>query len=453
MQSRSRRVRLSVTILFLSVFLLGDDGCEPPAGNADLTLLELDDEGVNVLTGFDPLTTQYSVTVAKNPITVRAEPADPGSTIVVFYLGGDFPMTGTEIDLNMQLGITVIVVYVTAPQGKTRSYLISVTHDQPATTKTINVACTSNVLQPNFYGMDLTVKTPSLPDGASSLPFTAEVSGVARLPRWIMQPASNIVPGGIQQAVLNEVAVTVQARSGASGDDVLLNEDASAITPGLTSYCLFPDLQVCDPANDLDPNDPSMGNSDCLGGMEGVPCLPPVLVIDLPVSTDCGPGGACEAIGEGFADDNSACDVNGTCILDDLDIPLTPGTMDLTPDPSGDILFGFADQNVPDLTLCPDPDPDECTQPFHADGSYDIPAAVYGDPAPPTGLRGYLMPLLLALQCAMAEPGGVCAGQTTLGCLTDTDCGAAAPCDFVSVEGVSMPSPDASLLAIPIGNP
>ncbi len=443
-------------MLALGAFILGHNHDCGPSGNPDLILLELEDEGQNLIVGFDPQQKIYDVTVSKNPVTVKATPAEAGSTIQVSYMGADWvsPVSGAaEHDVNVALGDTVIVVIATTTGSAWRSYLINVTHDQPATTKTINVACTSGVLQPNFIGLDLTVKTPSLPDGASSKPFTAEVGGVARFPRWIMQPASKIVPGGIQQAVLVEVAVTAQVRSGATGDDVLLREDASAISPGLTNFCQFPPDQVCDPANDLDPNDPSMGNTDCLGGVQGVSCLPARLVIDLPVSTDCGPGGACEAIGEGFADEDSACDLNGNCIVDDLDIPLATATMDLTPDPSGEILLGFADQNVPDLTLCPDPDPDECTQPFHADGSYDIPAAVYAEPAPPTGFRVDLMSLIAPLQCAMAEPGGVCAGQTTLGCLTDADCGGAAPCDFVSVEGVSMPTPDSSLLAIPIGDP
>ncbi|MEM7437321.1 MAG: cadherin-like beta sandwich domain-containing protein, partial [Myxococcota bacterium] len=350
MQLISSRVRRCGAIVALAAFILGQDDCGP-SGNPDLVLLELEDEGQNLIVGFDPQQRTYDVTVSQNPVTVKATPAEAGSTIQVSYLGANWvsPASGAaEHDVNVALGDTVIVVIVTTAGNAWRSYLINVTHDQPAMTKTINVACTSFVLEPNFYGLDLTVKTPSLPDGADSKPFTAEVGGVARFPRGILQPASNIVPGGIQQAVLVEVAVTAQVRSGATGSDVLLRENASAISPGLTSFCQFPLDQVCDPANDLDPDDPSMGNTDCLGGVQGVPCFAPRLFVDLPVSTDCGPGGACEAIGEGYAGGSSACDLNAFCIIDDLDIPLATATMDLTPDPSGEILLGFADQDVPD---------------------------------------------------------------------------------------------------------
>ena len=190
------------------------------------------------------------------------------------------------------------------------------------------------------------------------------------------------------------------------------------------------------------------GNPDCIVP----PCQQPaVLVVDLPVSTDCGPGGVCEAIGEGDADPNSGCDANGSCISDDLSIPVTTISAPFTPDPTGQILFGFADQNVPNLVLCPAAAPD-CSEAFHPDGAYDLPDVVYPDPASPTGIRFDVAGLFLAYQCVMAEPGGVCTGETSLGCLTDTDCGAAGPCDFASVEGVAMPSPDSSLLAVPIGD-
>ena len=133
-------------------------------------------------------------------------------------------------------------------------------------------------------------------------------------------------------------------------------------------------------------------------------------------------------------------------------IPLATATGVFTPDSSGDdVLFGWADQNVPDLVLCPAATP-ACTETFHPDGSYDLPEAMYMNPSAPMGLRMDLSSLFIPLQCAMAEPGGVCTGQTNVGCLTDADCGGLVPCDF-TVEGVSMPTPDASLLAVPIEDP
>ncbi|MDH3726444.1 MAG: hypothetical protein OER77_02850, partial [Myxococcales bacterium] len=290
------------------------------------------------------------------------------------------------------------------------------------------------------------VAAPSVAGGPAPDDFTASFSGAVRFPKLFLAAASNNVPGGLQQGVIDEVSATVQVRSGATGPDVVLHEDLDAIVPGPTHLCLLPEGQVCDPANDVDPNDPSAGNTDCLGGV--LPCQPEVTLIDFPTSTDCGAGGVCDLIGEGFANPSSACSYNGFCFPEDLLIPLAPATGVFTPDSSGDILFGWADQNVPDLVLCPAAAP-ACAEAFHPDGSYDLPEAVYMNPSAPTGLRTYTAGLFIPLQCAMAEPGGVCTGQPDLGCLTDSDCGAFGPCDS-TVEGVSMPTPDASLIAVPI---
>ena len=346
--------------------------------------------------------------------------------------------------------MSALVVVVEATGGLVRSYILNVTHDVPPQTKTIPVPCVSVVPAPNELGFDLTVAAPSVAGGAAPEDFTASFSGVARVPKFYMEAASNIIPGGIQQGVVDDVAATVQVRSGATGPDVLLTADLDAIIPGPTNLCALPPGQVCDPANDLDPNDPLAGNTDCLGGV--LPCLPEVTLIDFPTSSDCGAGGVCDAIGEGFANPNSSCSYVGFCFTDDLSIPLAAATGVFTPDSFGDdILFGWADQNVPDLVLCPAAAP-RCTETFHPDGSYDLPPAVYANPVAPMGLRLDFSSLFLPLQCAMAEPGGVCTGQTDLGCLTDADCGAFGPCDF-TVEGVSMPTPDASLIAVPIEAP
>ena len=162
-------------------------------------------------------------------------------------------------------------------------------------------------------------------------------------------------------------------------------------------------------------------------------------------------GGVCDAIGEGDANPFSSCSRNGFCFPEDLLVPLAAATGVFTPDPSGAILYGWADQNVPDLVVCPAASP-ACTEAFHPDGSYDLPEALGANPTAPIGIRFNSAGLFAPFQCAMAEPGGVCTGQTDLGCLTDADCGGSGPCDF-TVEGVSMPTPDASLIALPIEQP
>jgi hypothetical protein len=439
--------------LVLWVFLVGQSGdCERPTGNTQLTLLELEDDGQNVVMGFMSSQRIYDVTVSKNPVTVRAQSVEAGAIVSVSYLGASHPMGvgGGEVDVSVALGESTLFVIVEATGGLTQSYALNVTHDVPPQTKAITVACANNVvLEPNVLDFDLTVAAPSVAGGPTPSDFTASFSGAVRFPRFYLNAASNLVPGGLQQAIVDEVTATVQSRSGATGSDVELHEDLDAIVPGPTHLCVLPEGQVCDPANDVDPNDPSQGNTDCLGG--ALPCQPEVTLIDFPISTDCGAGGVCDSIGEGFPNLYSSCSYNGFCITDDLLIPLAPATGVFTPDASGDILFGWADQNVPDLVLCPAAAPD-CAEAFHPDGSYDLPSAVYANPSAPMGLRMDLASLFIPLQCAMAEPGGVCTGQTNVGCLTDSDCGGSGPCDF-TVEGVSMPTPDASLIAVPIEDP
>jgi len=299
------------------------------------------------------------------------------------------------------------------------------------------------IAEPDNLGFDLTVGAPPVVGGQAPEDFEASFSGVVRVPRFFLQAASNIVPGGITQAVIDEVAATVQVRSGATGPDVELGADATAITPGPNFFCLFPSDQVCDPANDVDPDDPSAGNTDCLDG--AVPCArPAVTVIDLPISTDCSVGGTCDLLGE-----NTSCDLANFCIASDLEIPLAEETATFTPDASGVVLFGWADQGVPGLSLCPGAD---CQEAFEAEGSYSLPAAVYSDPVAPTGVRINATGLFLPFQCAIAEPGGICAGQPEIACLRPEDCGGSGPCDF-SVAGVSMPTPDSSLIFVGIDEP
>ena len=67
-------------VLVLWVFVVGQSGdCEQPTGNTDLTLLELEDEGQNVVVGFMSSERTYDVVVAKNPVTVRAQSVEAGA--------------------------------------------------------------------------------------------------------------------------------------------------------------------------------------------------------------------------------------------------------------------------------------------------------------------------------------------------------------------------------------
>lgn len=299
-------------------------------------------------------------------------------------------------------------------------------------TKTIPVSCANSVSpaqQPLPF--ELTVATTPVAGGQAPQDFTAAFTGFAVFPEFFLDAAQPTVSGGVQQAELVDLVATVQVRSGATGPDVPLAADTSSISPGPTRLCNFPTNQVC------------VADSECLGQT----CNPPVVLIEFPTSADCTPGGLCEQLGK-----SSQCAYNNFCITGDLLIPLGPASATFTPDSSGAVLFGWADQNVPGLTLCPAAAP-ACTESFHLDGSYDLPPASFSAPTGPVGVRLNINnALFVPLQCAMAEPGGVCAGQPDVGCLTHGECGASGPCDR-SVSDIAMPSPDASLIYIGVDEP
>ena len=82
------------------------------------------------------------------------------------------------------------------------------------------------------------------------------------------------------------------------------------------------------------------------------------------------------------------------------------------------------------------------------DGCYDLPASVFSDPlaTPGSGIRVNVAgALFVAIQCAGATAGGICASGE--GCIVDADC-AAAPCTLTT--DVVCPTPDADLISCPI---
>ncbi|MEM7136353.1 MAG: PKD domain-containing protein, partial [Myxococcota bacterium] len=99
---------------------------------------------------------------------------------------------------------------------------------------------------------------------------------------------------------------------------------------------------------------------------------------------------------------------------------------------------------VPGLVTCPAAAPD-CQDPFMPDGCYDLPAAVFANPAAPIGIRVNASGLFVPIQCAQATAGGICASGE--GCLVDGDC-ATAPCTLTT--DVVCPTPTADLPSCPI---
>ena len=121
------------------------------------------------------------------------------------------------------------------------------------------------------------------------------------------------------------------------------------------------------------------------------------------------------------------------------------------PDPSGAVLFGWADQGVPGLVTCPAAAPD-CQESFMPDGCYDLPNAIYGDPignpasiGPISTRLNIAGALFVAFECAGATADGICASGE--GCIVDADC-ATAPC--TSTADVVCLTQDAGLISFPI---
>jgi len=268
-------------------------------------------------------------------------------------------------------------------------------------TKTISLGCTNSITTNiSILDWELTID-PGAPVSASQ-DFTADIDGVAFFDEGFLDAGLAAVPG-LKRVALVDVAATVMPRSGATGDPVVLGAEP------IPFACTFDDpvgsgnFPSCDPANDT----MNGGNSDCVPpNFATNKCLQ---FVDLP-TTDV--ESECQALGEPkitqFAD-------NGYCITGALPLPLDATSATFTADASGDMLFGWDDQNTGATVK--------------TDGTYDLPAAVFTDPTTPNGLRVIAL-LQVALQCTMAVDSN-------------------GP-DGVGVADQASPTPDSALLSIPI---
>lgn len=299
----------------------------------------------------------------------------------------------------------------------------------PEPTKPINVMC-ANGLTPEQSPLPFTLSVLNLNGGTPLVggsDFSADFTGVGVFPRFFLDGAQGVVPGGVAVAELVELVATVQVRSGASGPDVRLGPDLTSLLPGPTRLCNFPPDQQC--ASDL----------ECAGGV----CEDPVTLVNLPISDECESGGLCESLSQ--TGPGSQCDQNGFCITGGLELELETKSASFTADPgSGQVLFGWADRDVPGLVTCPAPPP-TCQSPTMPDGCYDIPAAIFDGPAAPLGIRVRAGAISVAIQCAMAARGGICAsGEGCNDWVSSTDC-ETGPCTYT--DDVACPTPDESLIA------
>jgi hypothetical protein len=317
----------------------------------------------------------------------------------------------------------------------------------------LNVGCATlfNESQPTFAS-PLTVQIDAPIVGGKT--FSATFDGLAVVSEFVLDTLHDLSCLGVPRLSVNELFWTIQVRSGATGSDVFLQVDVSELVPGFTEVCLF-DGSPCQRA------------TDCAGGFCGA--LGPEILVDLPVVSgvpnspggcdttgdcfgftgpptspsdcDCSPCAALDAAGSSQKLDQ--CIKAGFCQNGDLLLPLEAQTETFTADSSGEVLFGWADQNLPYVTQCPLGF--GCARPFTPDGCYLLsPDQLFGPALLGSSVSDHIFNGIQSA-CVMAEPGGICASGE--GCLGDADC-ATPPC--TPTENVICPTPDSGLVSCPI---
>jgi hypothetical protein len=219
-----------------------------------------------------------------------------------------------------------------------------------------------------------------------------------------------VIPGGAVRVDLIGIKATVQVRAGASDEEVALGPEP------IPYECAVGDETACDPANDLPGVPGRRGNSDCVPTGPTNPCG---RFVTIPTSDDCGPGGVCASLDGGAGTKLDQCRTNGFCVMGGVQIPLAPSVGNYTAAPSGSVLFGWDSSNT-GATL-------------EANGTWDLPPAVFEDPIGPNGIRVNIGGLSVALECTMGVDSGGPYG--------------------VGVPGESSPTPNALLISFPIQSP
>jgi len=250
----------------------------------------------------------------------------------------------------------------------------------------------------------------------SGQPFTATLGGTALFDESFLDAAQDAFAGGVKEVDMVEFKATVHVRSGATGDDVVLELEP-------IPYQCFRSRTACDPVNDVlaDPPKPPglRGNTECEPVSDANPCG---RFIALPISSDCEPGGLCDDLGKiGPA---SQCDNNRFCITGGLPLALQEATGRYTADiDKTEVLFGWDDQGTGATLQEGGPD----------DGTWILPPAIYAAPTGPNGFRATVRGLPGALECTM----GVNCADPDLG----TRC-------FDPL--LSSPTPNEALVSFPI---
>lgn len=221
---------------------------------------------------------------------------------------------------------------------------------------------------------ELSVDAPAIAGGSE---FEVLLTGTATFPEAFLDVANLVVPGGLRAAELIDLKYIVQVRSGATGDDVTLGVDVSQLSPGEIRLCNFPSDQQC------------TENSDCQGQV----CEEPKIIVEVPTSDDCAPGGFCETEGKA-----NQCEGVEFCIAGDLNVPLLAQTGTYTAEASGEVLFGWADQGLTNNTF------DEDT------GTYTVPKPELSNPLE-QGIFVNASGIAVLIECVMGNDGGEVPGS------------------------------------------
>jgi hypothetical protein len=195
-------------------------------------------------------------------------------------------------------------------------------------------------------------------------------------------------------------------RTGATGGDVVLEAEP------IPYRCAIGDA-VCDPGNDLPGTSGRRPNGDCVPVGSTNPCG---RFIEIPTSDDCGPNGVCASLDDGTGTKRQQCDINGFCVTGGLHVALRPELANYVAATSGQVLFGWDDATT-GATL-------------GANGTWELPLAVFEEPIASNGIRMSVEGLSVALECTMGVDSDGMFG--------------------VGVAGQSSPTPDLLLIRFPI---
>ena len=215
--------------------------------SSDATLSALALSGVTFEETFDPATTTYTATVANTvtTTTVTATATHSGATAAVQDGSG----TALTNPVTLNEGENTIQVVVTAEDGTTETYTVTVTRQAPITTPTItNVAITSTPrLTSDTYGEDETIEV--------TVTFSAAVD-VTDAPEFVIRVGDGS-PANIRKAAYNRgngttelvFAYTVVADD-SDDDGIYINKDGDDDLPsvivldGMDSIVLTADASV-----------------------------------------------------------------------------------------------------------------------------------------------------------------------------------------------------------------